>query len=65
MKNILYAHSVSVIGGAERVSLSVIEGLSSEFQPVLLASAKGDLIKAANNRNIANLTLDCVQPELT
>lgn len=57
-KTIVYAHSVGVIGGAERVTLDMIRGLDGKYRRRLLAPGQGELLQAANRLGAEASVLD-------
>lgn len=63
MKSIFFSHSVNVIGGAERVTLSIIEGVANEYQAVLLAPSDKDLGKHATTAGAIFEPVECGQPD--
>ncbi len=63
MEVVFYAHSVNVIGGAERVTLSIINGVKQTYQPVMLAPAGETLAHEAVSAGAIFEPIDCLQPE--
>lgn len=59
---ILFCHEVSVIGGAERVTLSIIRQVSPDYQPVLLCPP-GPLQDAARHAGATVVTVNWFQPD--
>lgn len=62
-ENIVFAHSVSVLGGAERVSLAVIESVSENYCSILV-TPKGELQKFAQDLNASVQSLNYHQPSI-
>lgn len=58
VKTIAFAHSVGVIGGAERVTLNAIEALTGKFGALLIAPREGQLLKVAAEREADTVALD-------
>lgn len=65
MEVVFYAHSVNVIGGAERVTLSIINGVKQSYQPIMLAPAGETLAHEAIEAGAIFEPIDCLQPEKT
>ena len=63
MEKIFYAHSVNVIGGAERVTLATIKGVKNTYQPVLLAPAGNELADAGIASGALFEAIEAIQPE--
>ncbi|MFC4700148.1 glycosyltransferase [Glaciecola siphonariae] len=66
MIKIAFVHSVAKIGGAERVSQMLMQGLGkADFTSALVCPEHGDLISWAQNNNIASFLLPLEQPGLS
>ncbi|MBO1255950.1 glycosyltransferase [Alteromonas sp. 5E99-2] len=66
MINIAFVHSVAKIGGAERVSQMLMEGLDKKvFQPSLVCPESGDFEQWALERNIPFMVMPIQQPGLS
>jgi glycosyltransferase involved in cell wall biosynthesis len=65
MKSIFFAHSVNVIGGAERVTLSIISDINPQYQSILLSPKDNELGKAAELAGANFEPIDAIQPEKT
>ncbi|TAP41437.1 glycosyltransferase [Alteromonas sp. KUL49] len=63
MKTIFFAHSVNVIGGAERVTLATINGVKNEYRVVLIAPDEGNFGAAAKNEGAIFEPVSCIQPD--
>lgn len=63
MEKIFLAHSVNVIGGAERVTLAIINGIKSKYQPVMLAPQGKELGYAAGHAGAIFEPINAIQPE--
>ncbi len=61
--NIFFAHSVNVIGGAEKVTLSIIQGLPESYNCVLLAPEGKDLGSVSVSAGAIFEPISCLQPE--
>ena len=65
MKKVMFAHSVSVVGGAERVSESIATTLNTaEFSASLLCAGAGALAECFNEQGIPVVYVDFFQPSL-
>ncbi|MDP5033269.1 glycosyltransferase [Paraglaciecola sp.] len=63
--NICFIHNVNVIGGAERVSLSIMRNVSAKHNMHLVSPKKGQLSDEARKLGVKQHTHDLAQPELT
>jgi glycosyltransferase involved in cell wall biosynthesis len=63
MEKIFFAHSVNVIGGAERVTLAIIKGIKSHYQSAMLAPDGKELGLAAKQLGAEFESIDASQPE--
>lgn len=63
MEKIFFAHSVNVIGGAERVTLAIISGIKPHYQSIMLAPKGKELGKAAEREGATFEPIDARQPE--
>lgn len=63
MEKIFFAHSVNVIGGAERVTLAIIIGIKPNYQSVMLAPKGKELGIAAKHANAIFEPINVTQPE--
>lgn len=63
MEKIFFAHSVNVIGGAERVTLAIISGIKPHYQSVMLAPKGKDLGTAAEHAGAIFEPIRAIQPE--
>jgi glycosyltransferase involved in cell wall biosynthesis len=63
--NICFIHNVSVIGGAERVSLSIMRNASSRHKMHLVTPQEGQFSEVAMMQGVTHHTHDLTQPELT
>ena len=64
METIFFAHSINVIGGAERVTLSIIESVKEQYNTVMLAPSGNTLGEAVQNAGAKFQPVECIQPEL-
>ncbi|RDV29194.1 glycosyltransferase family 1 protein [Alteromonas aestuariivivens] len=64
MKNVFFAHSVNVIGGAERVTLSVMEGVKTHYRCIMLAPDGGELGLKAQQSGAVFEPVSCGQAEI-
>lgn len=65
MKNIAYVHSVAAIGGAERVSQSIIERLSDQYRAVLFCPEEGPMVTECSSIGASTEIFSFTQPSLT
>ncbi|MBO7922669.1 glycosyltransferase family 4 protein [Alteromonas sp. K632G] len=65
MKTIFFAHSVNVIGGAERVTLSVLNCLKEKYHCVFLSPEGNNLGKEASTSGATFEPIKALQPELS
>ncbi|WP_158971666.1 glycosyltransferase [Paraglaciecola sp. L3A3] len=63
MEKIFFAHSVNVIGGAERVTLAIISGIKPNCQTVMLAPKGNELGNAAELAGASFVAIDANQPD--
>lgn len=63
MEKIFFAHSVNVIGGAERVTLAIISGITPHYQSVMLAPQGKDLGIAAEHTGAIFEPINATQPK--
>jgi glycosyltransferase involved in cell wall biosynthesis len=65
MMNICFVHNVSVVGGAERVSQSIMQNLPiSDYRLSLVCTAKGELSKECEQLSVPTETNPMFQPSL-
>jgi glycosyltransferase involved in cell wall biosynthesis len=64
MKNIVYAHSVGVIGGAERVTLATISATKNQFKAILFAPNGQALHRAAKEKGAKSIELSFDTPDI-
>lgn len=66
MKNILFVHSVGELGGAERMSLSLMENLpKSEFTCHLATPADGEFVTRAKSTGAKSVFYEDIQPSFS
>lgn len=66
MKKILFVHSVGELGGAERMSLSLIENLpKSDFSCFLATPEDGEFVTKAKAAGASCFEYDAIQPSLS
>lgn len=62
--NIVYVHNVGNIGGAERVTLDIIQGLAAEHSLYLVTPENGPLLRRAEEAGAQSAVLDVRQPDI-